>query len=161
MTRTTRLFACCASALVVVSACRTPEAKHAAALRDELGEALRAGHFEDAARLTEELEQAGDEVSSTLARITLAERLHDPALLPRSLPSTLPNGMLADAAGALALATYSTQGLSVASKQLTAACESEARPAIRSLSCVLAAQARMAAGRPLLNARGSSRASVD
>lgn len=156
-----RLCCLCATALVVASGCRTPQAKHAAALRDELGEALRNGQFEDAARLTEELEQAGDEVSATLARITLAERLHDPALLPRSLPSSLPEDVLADAAGALALATYSTQGLSVAEKQLTAACEGEARPAIRSRSCVLVAQLRRAGGRPLLSARGSSRASVE
>ena len=156
-----RLSSLCAAALLVLVACRAPQAKQAAALRDELGGALRNGHFEDAARLTEELEQAGDEVSATLARITLAERLHDPALLPRRLPESLPEDMLADAAGALALATYSTQGLSVASKRLTAACESEARAAIRSLSCVLAAQVRVAAGRPLLNARGATRATVD
>lgn len=155
------LAALCASALVLVAGCRTPEARHAAALRDELGEALRTGHFEDAARLTEELAQAGDEVSATLARITLAERLHDAALLPRSLPESLPDDVRANAAGALALATYSTLGLSAASKQLAAACESQARAAIRSLSCVLAAQARLAAGRPLSSARGATRASVE
>lgn len=156
-----RLSRLCATALLAVAACRAPEARHAAALRDELGEALRSGHFEDAARLTEELEEAGDEASATLARITLAERLHDPALLPRSLPAGLPDDVLADARGAIALATYSIHGLAAASKQLTAACESKARAALRSRSCVLAAQARLALGRPLLSVRGATRASVE
>lgn len=147
----------CAAALWLALACRLPQAQHAEALREQLREALWAGHFASAAQLASELEQAGDDAAAALARITLAERLHDARLLPEGLPAPVPP----DVTGALALAVYSTRGLAAASKLLSTTCEGEASAPLRSLSCALAAQARRAEGKPLLVARGAQRASIE
>lgn len=152
MPREIRLSWLGAAALGLVLACRLPRAEHAQALQG----ALRSGDFASALQLVEELEQAGD-ARVTSARITLAERLHDATLLPRTPPEDMPP----DEAGALALAVYSIQGLAAAARQLHAACQSPASEAIRSRSCALAEQARLARGRSLLEARGANRASVE
>jgi hypothetical protein len=144
------------SALVFVIGCRVPEVPLMQVLHQRLGDALARGELESVPRCADELEGAGDVRGARLARITLAERLHDSALLP-DVGSESDSPQLS---GALALAIYSTRGLLAAASQLRSACQNEARPPLRSLSCALAEQARLAEGRSLLEVGAPGSANV-